>query len=431
VTGPGSSSPSDKLVRNSGFLLLATAITAALGFVFWVVVARLFSAAEIGLATPLVSAMSMIGYLSLLGLNSVLLRFPNSLLRDTEITQSIVLTALTAGLFSVGYLAAIPLYSPELALVRQSRLLCVGFVIFSSFGAINMLTDAVFVARRIPYYNALVDGFLQGAAKLALPALLVGLGAAGIIASVGWGYVVAALTSVFLLKRVSGLRLTVVPLRTPLISRIGFSSASYISSILNLGPVMLLPMVTLHYLGAEKTAYYYLAFQIANLLGAASYAVGESLMAEVSTDESRLGALLNRSAVLLAFCLVPGVAVVVAASDPLLRAFGPAYAAEARDVLVVLSLAAFAVGLKTWAGFALKLVRRMGHLIMTNVIYLVVTVGLACLFARHGVTGVGWAWLIGNGASGLYAAAALFGLRRHHPASDHALSPSAAGQPVA
>jgi O-antigen/teichoic acid export membrane protein len=288
-------------------------------------------------------------------------------------------------------------------------LLCLGFVVFTVFGAINMLTDAVFVARRIPHYNVIVNGFLQGAAKLALPALLAGFGAAGILASVGWGSVVAALASVFLLHRVSGLRLTVVPLRTPLIGRLGFSSASYISSILSLGPVMLLPVVTLRYLGAEQTAYYYLAFQIANLLGAASCAVGESLMAEVSTDESRLGALMHRSAKLLTICLVPSVAVVAAASGLLLRAFGAAYAAEARHLLVLLSLAAFAVGLNTWAGFALKLVRRMGHLIVSNMIYLVVTVGLARLLVRHGVIGVGWAWLIGNAVAGLYAAAILLG----------------------
>jgi O-antigen/teichoic acid export membrane protein len=108
-------------------------------------------------------------------------------------------------------------------------------------------------------------------------------------------------------------------------------------------------------------------------------------------------------------CLIPSVAAVATASGLLLRAFGAAYAAEARHLLVLLSLAAFAVGLNTWAGFALKLVRRMGHLIVSNMIYMVVTVGLACLLVHHGVVGVGWAWLIGNAVSGLYAAAALFG----------------------
>jgi len=195
---------------------------------------------------------------------------------------------------------------------------------------------------------------------------------------------------------------------------VGFSSASYLSSILNLGPVMLLPAVTLHYLGAEETAYYYVAFQIANLLTAASYAVGESLTAEVSTDESRFGALLLRSAKLLTLLLVPAVTVVAATSGLLLRAFGTAYATEARHLLVVLSLAAFAVGLNTWAGFALKLVRRMGHLIVSNVLYTVVTLGLACLLARCGVVGIGWAWLIGNATSGLYAAAAL-AVAHHRP----------------
>jgi O-antigen/teichoic acid export membrane protein len=409
----------DKLVRNSAFLILASGITALLGFLFWVVVARLFSPAAVGIATSLVSATSLIGYLSLLGLNSVLLRFPNSPLRNTEVTQSILLTAVTACVVSVIYLAAIPLISGELTFIRGKPLFCIGFSVFSVFGAVNMLTDAVFVARRIPHYNAIVDGLIQGITKLVLPVVLAGFGAAGILASVGWGYIVAAVASVILLYRVSDFRLTLRPMRTPLLGRVGFSFASYVSSVLNLGPVMLLPILTLHLLGAEANAYYYLAFQIANLLNAASYAIGESLMAEASTDESRLGPLLRRSGLMLSAILVPAVTVVAGASGLLLRAFGQAYATEARNLLILLSLSAFAVGLNTWASVALKFLRRMGHLIASNAIYLVITIGLVEAFGRHGVLAIGWAWFIGNTASGVYAAVVLLVSRVRRPAGRH------------
>jgi hypothetical protein len=56
---------SDPLLQNSFFIMLTTATMALLGFLFWVLNARLFDPPQIGVATTLISATSLNSYQSL------------------------------------------------------------------------------------------------------------------------------------------------------------------------------------------------------------------------------------------------------------------------------------------------------------------------------------------------------------------------------
>src|SRR6478736_4414991 len=59
----------DKIVRNSLLLMIASGLMGVFGFVFWLVVARLYSPAQVGAASSLISAVNLIAYLSLVGLD--------------------------------------------------------------------------------------------------------------------------------------------------------------------------------------------------------------------------------------------------------------------------------------------------------------------------------------------------------------------------
>jgi O-antigen/teichoic acid export membrane protein len=358
----------------------------------------------------------LIACFSLFGLNSTLIRFPAAPGdRNAQITQSIGLVVVAACVIASAYLVGLPWYGKKLLFIRSDAAQSVAFVGFCAFAALNLLTDAVFVGERTPQYNVITDGIVQGLTKLALPVLLLGLGSYGIFGSVGGGYVAAMLASLFLMRRRRGFRFDIRTRRTLLLDQIGFSTASYVSSILNLAPLMAIPLIVLQRLGAEAAGYYYIAFQIANLLYSVSNAVGEAVFAEVSYDVSRFGELLRRSAALLAAAQTPAAVVVAAASGLLLRLFGGAYATRAQPLLIVLAVGSLAVGLNTWASFALKLARRMTHLILSNVVYAAVTIGLAAAWAPRGLVWVGWAWSLGNLASGVYAAVALVGRRTAIP----------------
>lgn len=403
----------DLIARGSLFLMCSTATTAALGFAFWIVVARLYTPTHIGLATSLISATSLIGYLGLFGLNNTIIRFPARRERNAQLSQALLLVATAAAAIGTAYLAGLSWYGEKLLFVREDPVLALLFVVFCVLAALNLLTDAVFIGERKTQYNVVVDGLIQGLTKLALPAVLVTFGAFGIFGAVGAGYLIAVLSSVVLMRYVIGFRFDLRKHRKTLLEKSRFSAANYVSSTLVLAPNMVVPLIVLQELGPDAVGCYYIAFQIANLVNSLAYAVGETAFAEVAHDESRFTELLGRSARLLAAFQIPAATAVIALSDPLLRFFGETYAREAQPLLIVLTLGAFAVGLNTWASLALKLTNRLGALVQSNVVYAVVTTGLTVVLASHALVWIGWAWLCGNLASGVYAAASLF--RGHQP----------------
>ena len=138
-----------------------------LGFVFWILVAHVFTAPEVGRATSLLSATTLIGYVALLGLNTTLVRYlPTSDHRDTLITVGLLLVGSFGALLSLGYAFAAPVFASSIAFLAHRRLFVVGFALMAAGSAINLVTDSIFIAYRRAGVNALVDGGIGGAIEL-------------------------------------------------------------------------------------------------------------------------------------------------------------------------------------------------------------------------------------------------------------------------
>ena len=394
------------LLRNSLFLMLSAALTAAIGFVFWGLVAHLYPVSRIGLATSLLSAISLISYLALFGFNSTLIRFPAAgRARDGQISIALVSVAGTGTLIGSVYLLALGLISPKLEFIRADPLVAVAFVAFCALAAVNLLTDSVFIGARMPQYNTLVDGIIQSLVKLMMPVFLVTLGAVGIVAATGIGYLVAVLASIYFMCRKLGYRFELRVKGTRLRESARYSASSYASTLLNLLPLLLLPTIVLRTLGAEQSAYYFMAFQIATLLSAASYAIGQSLFSEGAHDPENVPALLRRSARIMSLIVVPGAVGLAALSGPVLAIFGAGYVRHAQGLLVVLSLGSVAVAFNSWAANALRIVNRMRSLVLSDVVLAVTVLGLAIGLGSRGLLWTGYAWVAGNLLSGCVAAA--------------------------
>src|SRR5438105_1137077 len=61
------------MLLNAGSLVATTAVTSALGFVYWWFAAHHFPAEVVGLASALISAMTLLGNLCILGLGTLLI----------------------------------------------------------------------------------------------------------------------------------------------------------------------------------------------------------------------------------------------------------------------------------------------------------------------------------------------------------------------
>lgn len=409
----------DALLRNSFYLTMNAGTQAAIGFAFWLLNARLFTPGQIGTATALISGATFISLVSLFGFDSTFVRFlPTSRQRDEEINTGLLIVFATAVVAAALYVVFVPMMVPTLAFIRGSLGLAAGFVVLTGFLSVNLVTDSVFIAFRKAQYNVLCDGIIQGAAKLALPTLLVGLGAYGIFMASGVASVAAVAASIMFMMRTVGYRpkLSVSP--GVLRRTWDYSAANYAAHLLTQSPVLIIPLIVFDMRGPRQAAFYFIAYQMASILFSVGWAVSLSLFAEGSHEGSNLPSLLRRAAKIVVLVCVPSSILVAATGHWLLLVFGPAYSVEGASTLVVLALTAPVVALCSIATNVLRITRQLGALVFVSAVYAVLIVGLALLGTRHGLQWVAVAYLLGNTSAGLLA----IGLAAVHLRARHGLA---------
>lgn len=346
--------------------------------------------------------MTLISYVSLLGFNNTFVRFlPSSTERSNEINTGLLLCTCGAITLAVLYLIAIPWIAPGLGILNQNIFYALGFISIAVAVSLNLLTDSIFIAFRATKYNLLIDGVIQSFIKLLLPFLFLSLGAYGVFAASGAAAAVALVASIYYLV----IKFDYKPrlhIDLPTLKKVThYSSANYIANVFNIAPTLLLPLIVLNHLGSASAAYYYLAFTITNLLYAVVYAVSQSLFAEGSYAECNLAELTRRSVLIMSSLLIPGAVVLFFAAPMVLLMFGKSYATEAVDLLKVFLLTAPAVAFYILTNLLLRIKGHSYLLISTNIFYFCSIAGLAYLWVDLGLVWVGFAWLVGNLATGL------------------------------
>jgi O-antigen/teichoic acid export membrane protein len=395
--------------------MVTTATMALSGLAFWLIAAHLYGAHRVGQATPFVTAMTTLPYVSGLGLTGTLVRYlPTSRSQEADVGSGVALVGIVGLIAGVGYWLLLPITAPSLTSVASSPWELLAFAVFTSATTVVLLTESVFVAFRAARFNLLINGILTGLLKIGLPLVLVGLGAFGIVASIGIAAVVAAVTSVVIFQRAVGVRPRLVPRLGILRRTAGYSSASYVTTGLSLVPVLAIPPVILDRLGPEPLAGYFVSFQIATLVYSVAYAISEVAVAEGSRPQARLSRVAGRAGLVIGLLTVPAVLVMVFLSRWVLLLFGTAYAKTAGPTLVVLALGAFAVAFNAWANILVRVTRNLAAMVSSTVVLVGVIMVLVLDWAGRGTIWVAWAWTLGNLACGVVAVAG-FLWRRARP----------------
>jgi O-antigen/teichoic acid export membrane protein len=414
----------DPLVRNSFFLMTTTTLTAVLGFLFWLIVARLYPVSEVGRATSLLSAVALLSYFSLVGLSSSLVRhLPTAARRSEHVSSALITVAGTGLLAALIFVGIAPFSAPELAFISSSWGHAGTFVALAMFAALNLLTDSVFVALRAAKYNLLINGVLMGLVKIALPFLFVSAGAIGIFAASGIASGIAAVLSVIAIHSQLKIQIRWRFSLDVLRETFRYSLGNYLSSCLNLVPLLVIPILVLDRLGPAIAAAYFIAFQIATVINSVSYAVGEALFAEGSHEQENLRELMRRSATIMGAVITPAVLTAVLLAGPVLRIFGSTYKSTAQSTLIVLAVSSFAVAFNTWTSFLLKITRWLVVMIVSEVVFAGATTVLVVLAAPRGPAWVAAAWGCGNLICGAIAAVAIAARTKGKRFQDPAGSP--------
>ena len=386
----------DSLYRNSIYLMLSTAVMSFFGFFFWIINARFYSIEQVGIATTLISVVTLISSFSMLGLNSGIIRYlPTSERKNQIINTSFTLVTLASALMASTYLILINIFSPKLLFVRENIFFALLFVSFIIFNSLNILSENVFIAYRSSKY-VLIKNAVSSLVKLALPIFLISLGTYGIFASVGIATVVALVLSIiFLIAKFSYLIRPVIS-RDVVNRMTKFSFGNYIAGLIGVLPASILPIMILNNLGAKFSAFFYIDMMIVNLLYVIPAAVAQSLFAEGSSSQILLNTEIKKAIKLISIILFPASIIIIIFGNNILLFFGKSFSVEGFRFLQIMTLSLIIGTVNYICSAILRIKNKNKEIILASIINASLTLGIGYLLISYGLIGIAVGWITGE-----------------------------------
>jgi O-antigen/teichoic acid export membrane protein len=400
--------------RDGMALVISSGLTSGIGLLYWVVAARLFDHATVGINSAAVSAMTLLGTAAHLNLGNAMLRFVPMAGSGTRAlilrcNLAAVLAAVTIGaVFAVGA----DLWAPDLLGAVGQPALLLFFVVSTPVWTLFVLQDSIMTAIKrataVPMKNLVFS---------VLKILLLGVAAwmgteSGIAVSWAVGTVLCVVGGALWLARAMPPAHAPGPPAGPAVGSAvslrdvaGFVRYDYAGNVCWQIAVFGLPLVVLALAGPEDAATYGIAWQIAFALYLVINGMGQSLVTHLAADPTGLAAAMRSMVVKSLTLVVPAVVVIAPGSYLLLSLFGSEYAATGSLLLALLALSAIPNVITQAAVWAARVQRRGAlQIAIPATLAVAVIVGTALLMPSLGVTGAGVAWL---GAQTLAAAAIL------------------------
>ncbi len=377
----------DPIYRNSIYIILNSISSAGLGFIFWAFAARLFSADEVGVATVLISVITLLVQLSRFGLDQSMIRYIKEYSTGNIFFTSLFISTTFAILFGITFIAGIHIWSPELTIVREYPALFLGILtLYSVFS----ITATMYLALR-DGKNYLFQSLIVGTRFFfLLPSVT--FGAIGIILSYGvslfLGLIYSGLN--FMKWKIKYKEIDVLYLKTSL----AFSGASYLGQLLINLPGLILPIIIINLLGAESSALFYMSYTIASILFMIPTAVSTSLFVEGSHGEP-IPKNIKSAISLIMLLLVPGILILSAFRSTILGFFGEAYTAAISLYQLLLISSIFISVVHIY--IALQKIRKNNRKILYLSISLFTLLAILSVtfIQMYGLIGVGYAWIVG------------------------------------
>jgi len=399
----------DPLMRTGDLLMLNAGINALLGTLFWVVAAHRYSRESVGTNSAAIAAMMLIAGFAQLNLMSAMVRFVPVSGRGTKrlVAAAYIVSAAVAVAFSVLFLIGIRGWAPGLAAVLDHWPVALWFVLSTCAWCVFVLQDSVLTGLGRPGWVPAENGvFALG--KLVLAFLFFtllpryGLFMAWTIAVI----VPTVAVNIFIFRRAIPRHVgaSLESHRGPSFSELArFLSGDYVASLAWISATALLPVMVLNRLGPGPTATFAIVWAIAVALFVVSSSMGQSLVVQGAKNESQLSFHSRRATRHALQLLVPGVIVLLITAPYILRLFGRVYAEQGSTSLRLLALAAFPLLFVTIVVSELRVQRKMFRVAATMVLLAIIVLALSyMLIPRIGITGIGVAWLCGEGVVAVF-----------------------------
>lgn len=386
---------------NTVALIVSTASTGVLGLAFWAVVARLFPAQEVGLASALITSAVLLSTMSTLGIDVLYERFlPVAGTRAPLLLKRGFLLVAAAGVLVGSVLVAVGPRDP----LFQSGWAMATFPLMVLTLAVFALLDKAAAGLGVARWAA-VKNLAHAVAKLAaVAALAIWEQAATIVLSWTLTAGVAALCTYAVLHRRSRThprwqRAADLPPKRQVWSY--FGSSFGIASLWSIGPLVV-PLIVVTQIGPVANAHFAVTWAMVSALYLMMHLVVSPYVAEVAAHPNQVRSLSWRMVSMLVAVAFLASAGLLLVGPLMLSLAGDEYRSEGGDLLLLaaafLPLSAVSAAFEGFARVQRKLAL---YLSVQALVTVVILVGSWFGTRALGVTGVGWAYLAAEGLSAL------------------------------
>ena len=331
------------LYKNFISLVTNSFLTSILGFVFVTVTTRIVSTAEVGIYSTIIAVVGLLALLSKLGLDIGLVRYlPQSKDSNSLINSCFIIGIFTSTLLSIAFILGADYWVPSLAYPLSQPIFLFSFIGTVILSVLIGFQMNIFVSRRSTKYLIIRDSANNGL-KIALTIVLVmisiQISAVDLFYIHGFALLISIYLGFRLLKKVktdylAALEIDFLQIKT----MVKFSLGTYISSLMGTGAQLALPLLVINILGAENTAYFYVAWTLRNLIEVIPGAISTSLFAEGVNCPGDLYYNAKKSIVVSYLITIPVIIAIAVFGSSFLLIFGENYAQNSYLLLVLFAV---------------------------------------------------------------------------------------------
>jgi O-antigen/teichoic acid export membrane protein len=388
------------LVANSIALLAASHLTTVLGYLFWTVCARGFSASTIGMAYTVMSAFYLVAVLTAIGFQPFLIRVlpgADSEERSGLCGTALVISVVVSGVAGVAGALLLP--------VRVQTAVGTGWLVgLVGAGAVGsaflmVISAALLGVRRADL--SLLANVLGSVLRLVIVAALLGLGLAATSSDATVAHTILAVWVASLMVSV-GLGGRLLVRATPgfrfrcgwiWLSRLRRGVAwDHLAMVAGQLPIFVLPILASAFFPPAQVGYATIAMLISGAFSAVSALVSNALLAHCADHPEQLRTEAGRALRLIGALLLPPVVIICLLASRVLGLFGADYA-HYSTLLVLLLVATVPNTLSDLAVAGLRVQRRLVAVAAIMVTGSAITTGGALLLwmlvPQWGITGAG------------------------------------------
>ena len=338
---------SDPLSRGGLALLINTALTAVLGFGYWIIAARLFSTYAVGVAGALVAATTLFSGLGQLNLSGMLMRFlPKAGGKSRRLVLATYIFAASASaLLTMLSLAVVRLFASPTSSLHLNTVQSIALVLAAAAMAIFTIEDNVLVGLRRAVWVPVENGAF-GIAKIVTLFIVAPIGTAFALFSAWMIPITLTIPVISAVLFFRFLPSAPRPRRTTHFgpefrsSIIRFAIGDATGGLFTQTWTYLLPILVIASLGVSANALFYTSFLFSSTIDQVAANYASPLTVEGAHAPDKIAMLIRQTLRHIFAIIFPVIVALIIICPWLLRAFGDKYVAAAPllDMLLIACL---------------------------------------------------------------------------------------------